>query len=155
MSLLESMQSGSVTNLTIRPPILCSRAVSVRDTIVKMREGRLGCAIIVDDDARPLGIFTEAMLRQLLVSSVSVEDGIEGHMSTNFPWVKATDSVETVLDALETNNTRFLVVVDDHGTVVGLTGQKGLMEYIAELFPGEVMVQRVGGKGFSDQREGA
>ena len=45
--------------------------------------------------------------------------------------------------------------VDDQGKLVGLTGQKGLMEYVAEHFPGEVMVQRVGEKPYTQSREGA
>ena len=45
--------------------------------------------------------------------------------------------------------------VNDADVVVGLTGQKGLMEYIADLFPQEVHVQRVGTKPFPATREGA
>ena len=42
---------------------------------------------------------------------------------------------------------RFLCVLDEDGrTRVALTGQKGLSEYIADHFPQQVMVQRVGGK---------
>ncbi len=52
-------------------------------------------------------------------------------------------------------NVRFLVVVDDEGCVAGLTGQKGLMEYIAEQFPQEVLVQLVGTEPYPHSREGA
>ncbi len=52
-------------------------------------------------------------------------------------------------------NVRMLCVVDEQGRVVGLTGQRGLMEYVAEHFPGEVMVQRIGQPSYMSDREGA
>ena len=76
-------------------------------------------------------------------------------MSRTSPQVSTSDSISRVLDAMEQSKTRFVVVVDGDGKVGGLTGQKGLMEYIAEYYPGEVMVQRVGTKPFSVKREGA
>lgn len=156
MSLLKNMQTNPVSSLSLRPVIRCQIGDTVRTAILRMREGKLGCVVIVDDDDRPQGIFTEAMLRrQLVVNPGFVDKGLGGQMAAAFPWVRTSDSVETVLDAMETKNTRFLVVVDDDGKAVGLTGQKSLMEYVAEYFPGEVMVQRIGGKGFPDQREGA
>ncbi|MHC4878120.1 MAG: CBS domain-containing protein [Planctomycetota bacterium] len=156
MSLLKSMQNDQVSSLTIRPAIRCSPGETVRDAILKMREAKLGCVTVVDEDDRPLGLFTEAMLRRQLVETPEiVEQSIDAHMATAFPGVSLSDSVETVLEAMELKNTRFLMVTDDEGKVVGVTGQKGLMEYVAEYFPGEVMVQRIGGKGFTDEREGA
>lgn len=156
MSLLKNMQTNPVSSLSLRPVIRCQLSDTVRTAILRMREGKLGCVVVVDDDDRPQGIFTEAMLRrQLVVNPGVVDKGLEGQMAAAFPWVRTSDSVETVLDAMESKNTRFLVVVDDDDKTVGLTGQKGLMEYVAEYFPGEVMVQRIGGKGFPDQREGA
>ena len=47
-----------------------------------------------------------------------------------------------------------VVVTDDDGRVDALTGQKGLMEYVAEHFPKQVMVQRIGSPVIQD-REGA
>jgi CBS domain-containing protein len=121
-----------------------------------MREGRLGCAIVVDEERHPVGVFNEAMLRTLMADTPAIlSDKVESHMATTFPWVESTDAIEMVLNAMEEKNARFVVVVDEEGRVAGLTGQKGLMEYVAEHFPGEVMVQRVGTESFPDSREGA
>ena len=56
---------------------------------------------------------------------------------------------------MQLKNLRFLCVVDENGQVAGLTGQRGLMEYVAEHFPGEVMVQRIGQPPYLSDREGA
>jgi len=156
MGLRQNAQTDPVSRLNLREPILVSRNSTIREAIEKMRQGKLGCVIVVDDDRKPQGLFTEAMLRGLLLQSPAiVGEPVADRMATVFPWVQIDDPVETVLEAMELKNHRFVVVVDQEHRVVGLTGQKGLMEYIAEHFPQEVMVQRVGTKPYPSQREGA
>ena len=76
-------------------------------------------------------------------------------MAERVPWVKLSDPISDVMEAMQLKNTRILCVVDDKDRVVGLTGQRGLMEYVAEHFPGQVMVQRVGQTPYLADREGA
>jgi arabinose-5-phosphate isomerase len=156
MTLYDDMQSDRVSELALRPPIRSKSTDTVRDAILRMRAGKLGCTIVVDDDDKPVGIFTEAILRRQLSHSREVLDHeLKSHMATTFAWVSNSDPVETVLDAMELKNIRFVVVVNDDGTVAGVTGQKSLMEYVADSFPGDVMVQRVGGQPYPETREGA
>ena len=156
MGLIEGLKRDTVEKLALRKAITVDASTTVRQTVEKMREEGLGCAIIVDTNQKPTGVFTEAMLRRLLVNSPEfVEGKIQAVMAEHFPWVQTTDTVDMVLDAMELKNTRFVVVVDSDGKVCGLTGQKGLMEYVAEYFPGEVMVQRIGTKPYPSSREGA
>jgi len=156
MGLMDGLKSETVDKLALRQAITVDVSATVRQTVTKMREGKLGCAIVVDANQKPVGVFTEAMLRHLLLESPTDLDGtIEAVMADSFPWVQTTDCIDLVLDAMELKNSRFVVVVDADGKVCGLTGQKGMMEYIAEYFPGEVMVQRIGTKPYPDSREGA
>ncbi len=76
-------------------------------------------------------------------------------MQTNWPTVKLNDPISCVLNALETANIRFLIVIDENGQLAGLTGQKGLMEYVADHFPEQVIVHRIGCKPYPVEREGA
>ena len=155
MSLLDNMQNEPVSTLAIRDGVTVDLNTSVRDAVVKMREAKLGCAIMVDG-GKPTGMFTEAMLRELISEAPSaVDDPIGQHISSQCPRVKLSDPIADVLAALELKNVRFLCVVDEEGQVAGLTGQKGLMEYVADHFPQQVMVQRIGGKPFPLEREGA
>lgn len=156
MPLLKNMQTEPVSRLALREPVTASPGTSLREAIVMMREPNLGCVIVVDDEQKPLGTVTEAMITQLLAQSPeALDDPVEKHLSAQWPWVKLTDPVADVLEALDAKNVRFLCVVDDDGRLCGLTGQKGLMEYVAEHFPGQAMVQRIGGKPYPVQREGA
>jgi CBS domain-containing protein len=156
MPLRENLSSEPVRRMNLRTPVLVDESVSVRDAVNSMRAAQLGCAIMVDHERKPIGMFTEGMLRKKLASDTRFIDAPLGeHVARTFPWVALDDPVEMVLDAMRTNNTRFICVVDEQQKVAGLTGQKGLMEYISEHFPRQVVVQRVGGDEYAEQREGA
>ncbi len=156
MGLFENMTRDSVRDLNLREPVLVTAQQTIRDVTKALRNKGIGCAIVVNDDQRPTGMFTESMLSQLVVKNrAAIDEPVGGHAAKRWPQVCVTDNVASVLDALEVKNTRFLSVVDEDGKVVGLAGQKGLMEYIADHFPNQVMVQKVGQKSQTDQREGA
>jgi CBS domain-containing protein len=156
MGLYENMINDPVKDLALREPILVGAHDSVRTAIQRMREQSLGCVIVVDSQQKPLGIFTENMLTQLVAKGqFAVEDDVQKHMAAALPWVGLSDAVVNVVDALQTKNIRFLCAIDEDGHVAALTGQKGLMEYIADHYPGQVMVQRVGVPPYPQTREGA
>ena len=156
MGLYENIRTEPTRGLPLREAITVAPTSSVREAIMEMRQKRLGCAIVVDADDRPIGMFTETMLdRLLLEGSWQLDELIKVHMAEQVSCVKESDPIVLVLDALQSKDVRFVCVVDENGRVIGLTGQKGMMEYIAEHFPREVMVQRVGSSVCPPQREGA
>ena len=156
MGLHENIQQETVSRLALRTPVTTAPTGTVRDAVQKMHEVNLGCIIVIDEDRKPVGQFTEAMLVQLIRQNPEqLNEPLVDHMATQWPWVKLTDPIADVLEALETKNIRFLCVVDTDGRLAGLAGQKGLMEYVAEHFPGQVNVQRIGQEPYTQHREGA
>ena len=156
MGLYNNMQNEPVSRLALREPVTASPDCVIRDAIVLMREKKVGCVITVDDARRPLGMFTESMLTQLLAQNpAALGEPLSNHTSERWPWVKLTDKIADVLEAMQLKNIRFLCVIDEEGCLAGLTGQKGLMEYAAEHFPRLVMAQRIGSTPYTRQREGA
>lgn len=156
MGLKDNLNTEFVERLALRKPVTVTPETPLREVIQKMREGRLGCAIVIDAETKPVGMFTESMLTQLLAHRTTfLDEPVSNRMAEKWPWVKLNDSIADVLSAMELKNIRFICVVDDDGRLAGLTGQKGLMEYISDHFPGQVMVQRIGNAPFMQTREGA
>jgi CBS domain-containing protein len=156
MGLQENLRIERVGQLKLRDPVTVRKNTLVRDAVTLMRNQNIGCAIVIDGERKPIGIFTESMLTEMLAHDVAaLNQPLEKHMAERCPWVKTTDPIADVLEAMQLKNTRLLCVVDEQGCVVGLTGQRGLMEYVAEHFPGEVMVQRIGQPSYLSDREGA
>ena len=157
MRLKKNIQSELVGNLPLREAILIQTDTLVSVAIDLMREKQLGCAVIVDEDDKPLGTFTERILIDLVLQQPdSMAALVVGeYMDQEWFTVKKSDTICAVLDTIQNKAARFVCVVDDEGKVVALTGQKGLSEYVAEHYPQQVMVQRVGGKPGMKKREGA
>ena len=144
MGLKESLAEAPVSELALREPVVVPPETTLREAVRKMSESSLGCVIIVDHAGRPLGQLTESDLTRLLHKSPgAMDDPIERHATGGFVTVTSQDRVSRVLEAMQREDTRFVCVVDQKGVVAGLTGQKGLMEFVAEHFPQHVMVERV------------
>jgi CBS domain-containing protein len=156
MGLQENIRDEPVSKLEVRDPLNVPPTASVRETVGLMRKHDIGCAVVVDDQKKPVGMITESMLAEMVAhGTLRLDDPVSTHMADRVPWVRLSDPIADVVEAMQLKNIRILCVVDDRGRSVGLTGQRGLMEYVADHFPGEVMVQRVGQTPYLADREGA
>jgi len=153
MGLRENISSEKVGELPLREAIAVAPSTTVREAVDRMRGKRLGCVVVVDDSGKPQGTFTEEELIKVLGGGLDAAVG--GHLSPQWASVRIDAPIASVLEEMKSKNLRFVVVTDEEGRAVALTGQKGLMEYVAEHFPQQVMVQRVGVKPYSAQKEGA
>ena len=69
--------------------------------------------------------------------------------------VKLTDPILRVIQLMQRHDLRFVCVVDDAGRGVALTGQRGVMEYICDHFPRQILGSRVSARPYLREREGA
>jgi CBS-domain-containing membrane protein len=104
-----------------------------------------------------MGMFSESGLIDLLLIKPTSFDGelVKEHLDKHWASIQSSAPISELLSAMETHKLRFVCVTDKEGKAIGLTGQKGLMEYIAEHFPNQAMVQRLGGTPAMSKREGA
>ncbi len=156
MGLRRNILKDTVADLDIRPVITVRPKTTVREAAARMKEMRLGCVIVVDGKGKPVGKFTERkLMRALLDNPANMRQPVEKFMYPTCDCVALTDPIATLIRTMQARSLRFLCVVDEKGRAVALTGQKGLMEYIADHFPRRVKVQLMDARVFSDQREGA
>lgn len=154
MGLRENMLKEPVSELATREAVVVSPSTPIREAIEKMREKRLGCVFVAREDGIPIGIFTERDVMTLLVHSpTSLDEGVENHMTRDWPSVKISDPISTILEVMK-QRSRYVCVTDDEGRVVALSGQRGVVEYITDHYPQHVLTQDPGSKPL-DQREGA
>ncbi len=156
MGLEQDMLNEPVSKLPLRPLIKADRSMTVRQAIEAMRKAGLGCVVVVDEAGVPIGKFTERILINLLLHDPGALDREIGDVTAGV-WkpIRQDEPIVRLVDALEEHDLRFAVVTDVEGKAVALTGQRGVSEYIADYFPRIVATARVGGKPFTDSREGA
>lgn len=143
--------------LPLREPILVESGTVVRAALARMRATEIGCAVVVTTGDRPIGLFTERSLLGLLMEDESLLDQRPVSDFTDFdcPVVRDSDPISSVWQVIQTEGARFVCVTDDNGKLIGLTGQRGLAEYVSDCFASEVTVQRIGGQPWMQDREGA
>jgi len=145
-----------VSELTLRPAVTVLWNGQVRDAIRAMRKAQLGCVFVINQEGQPLGKFTEFMLVKLLLNEPgAVDDPILKHMAVRWAAVRLDDPISHVVRAMQRDCERFVCVLDNDGAIAALTGQKGVMEYIAERFSEVVRSQHVASHVDVEQREGA
>ncbi len=157
MGLREDITHETIADLHLRPILTAKPDVSVRQAIQMMRDEKLGCVYVIDDDGRPLGKFNERQVLRLVHSCGSLDEPV-GNYIVNVPsegLLKLSDPISKLMNVMSTARLRFVCVVDDEGKVKALTGQRGLMEYITEHFPRLVKVQMMASKLHMNEREGA
>lgn len=157
MGLQQDIHQESVSNLNLRPVIRVMATSSVMQAVAKMRDKKLGCVVVVDEYDKPLGRFTERdLVRVLAQSPANIAQPVARFMTPTELCVRVTDPIDRVFSRMENYGRRFICVSNEDGSkMVGLTGQKGLMEYIADHFPRQIKVQEIDAKLYLDEKEGA
>lgn len=152
----EDLEQEPIHNLSIRDAIVVYPGTLIRAAVALMRHRSIGCAVIVQAGMVPSGLFTERSLMEALVQNASLDNRpVSEFAETNFLAVKRSEPIARVWDAIYQDGHRFVCVTDDDGKLIGVTGQRAIAEYIAEYFPQQVMVQRLGCTPWMQQREGA
>ncbi len=156
MGLRQNILTDPVSELDLRKVVTVKTETPVRQAAALMREHQLGCVIVVDSHGKPVGKFTERKIIRLMVDDpTQMDQPVKNFMIPSADPVRDTDSIAAMVSKMQVGNLRFLCVVDAQNKAVALSGQKGLMEYIADHFPRQIKVQRMKSKIFLDEREGA
>jgi arabinose-5-phosphate isomerase len=93
---------------------------SVRDTLYEMSRARSGAAIVVDDELRLLGIFTDGDFRRRATEDRDVLDRQMAEVMTANPvTVKADAMVAEVIKVVENRRIDDLIVIGNDGKVAG------------------------------------
>jgi len=94
---------------------------SMRDTILEMTGKRLGCTIVVDNNGRLTGIFTDGDLRRLAQHDERFFERTVGEAMVADPkTVRPGDILDKALAVMEKHSITVLPVVDDNHHPVGI-----------------------------------
>lgn len=156
MGFRHDLETDTVGSLTLRSAIIVQPYTLVRAAVAMMRNHSLGCAVIADHAQVPSGIFTEHSVIDALMKDACFDSTpVCRFADPKFIAVRKSDPILRVWNAVQMASARFVCVTDDEGKVIGITGQRGLAEYVADCYAGQVAVQRLGSTPWMQQREGA
>ena len=124
--------------LEIKDVVKMKPDASVSEAVKEMVRRHIGSVLIVDENDRPIGIFTE---RDLLIKVIGKNKGLETSLKevmTPDPIVAREDwSASKALETMISRGFRHLPIVDDQGVLVGIVSIKD----IARIFFEEVDIE--------------
>jgi CBS domain-containing protein len=109
---------------------------SVRDVARRMRDRQVGTLIVVDDQARPMGLVTDRdIVTRLVAADRDASRTPVVDLMTPMPTTVLQDtSVESALGHMRVGRLRRLPVVNGSGALVGIVTLDDILALLAEEF---------------------
>ena len=126
-----------ISRLSPRAPLCVDENATLEDAVIAMREARVGCMLVVDDDGYLLGIFTERDLL-LRLESADLSRNIRPYMTPDPETLRPSDPIAYALNLMSVGGFRHVPVVDRHGRPVFVVSVRDIVEFLVERFPREV-----------------
>ncbi len=130
-----------VISVISRDPIVMSPEATVAEAVKRMSEENVGSVVIVDEDMRPVGIFTERdLLIKVCARGLDPAEVKLGEVMTKNPLVVREDeSAKKALEIMLHFGFRHLPVVDAYGRLVGVVSIRDVTRPLA----GEVDIEEL------------
>jgi CBS domain-containing protein len=139
MGIEERIKVLEVVALGMDPPVVTDASTPLREVVRQMRDHRSGCALLTRD-GKLAGIFTE---RDVVTRVIGVERALDrpvsDWMTTDPDRVGPKDPLNTAVRLMRRRGFRNVPVVDDAGQVVGCVRHKDIVDYLAEVYPEQVL----------------
>ena len=153
----ERMIREPIRMLMPRAPLSVLRGASVASAVDLMRDNRLGCVLVVENE-RLVGIVTERdlLLKVLGTGADLAALSVDEVMTPEPEALRPDDAIVFALNKMSIGGFRHVPLVDDQHRPVGVVSVKLIVEYIVDFFPREVLnLPPEPGKNLTRAREGA
>ena len=139
MQIEERVRVVEVVALAVDPPVVVDAATPLRDVLRRMRDEKSGCALVTRDE-RLAGIFTERdVVARVLGSEGALDQPVAEWMTADPDRVTQTDSIRKAVRLMRRGGFRNVPIVDESDGVVGCVRHKDIINYLAELYPEQVL----------------
>jgi len=133
---LKSLCEDATTQIEHRPYLAVLADERVGQATAMMNEHNSACVVVVDDEGKPVGIFSE---RDVLVRIADqfddvVDRPVRDFMTPEPVVVYMTDSPAQVLNVMVAGGFRHVPVVDVDDRLVGVIGARRVTAYLQQHF---------------------
>jgi CBS domain-containing protein len=131
--LVRSVMEDTLNRLEQIETIRAQPSESALEVARRMRDAHTGCALILDDEGKLVGIFTEHdVLRKLIGAGDDAQDvAVSQLMSGNPETLRETDSVAAALNKMALGRYRHVPVARNDGSY-SVASIKSVLKYIAQ-----------------------
>jgi CBS domain-containing protein len=134
VSIQDRIKVVEVVALQREPPVVVEQDTDVRTVVARMREARVGCAMVTES-GRLTGIFTE---RDLLMKVLGHEGGLDWQvakvMTPNPISIGDHEFIRQAVAKMVRGGFRHLPIVDKEGHVLGCVRHRDMVSYLVANF---------------------
>jgi CBS domain-containing protein len=139
MEIEERIKAIEVVALGMDLPVVADATTALRDIVRQMRDKRSGCALLTSGGGLT-GIFTERDLVSRVVGvQGALDQPVSAVMTPDPVRVGHKDPLATALRLMRRRGFRNVPVVDEKDQVVGCVRHKDVVNYLAEVYPEQVL----------------
>lgn len=117
-----------VKHMMLTKVITAKPNTTVKEIIKTLYEKHIGCVVILDDNSKVVGIFTERDAIRLVAENVQLNQSVDNLMTKNVITLKEDFSINEVRKILSAHKVRHLPVVNQKGELIGLLSVRGLLD---------------------------
>ncbi|MGH9867472.1 MAG: CBS domain-containing protein [Candidatus Polarisedimenticolia bacterium] len=135
----EILRRDSIRSMRIQPVAMTPSSARLHDVVAAMQKQRVA-AVVVSDNDRVVGIFTERDLLNRIVGLALNEHLTIGDVMTPEPrTLSPDDRIADAIRLMTERGYRHVPLVDDKGKGVGLISARDVVEFVARHYPKEVL----------------
>lgn len=122
-----------VKDLMIKNVFTARRDTSILEVFKALYTKHVGSLVIVDDEKKCIGIFTERDAIRSVATEIPLDSPIESVMTKNVVTIKGDASLSEARRLMRNNNIRRLPVVDNEGRILGICTIRGILDELLEI----------------------
>ena len=154
MSIEAALRETRIRELKPPAPACVAREATLREAISSMRARRAGCVLACEGE-RLVGILTERdLLRRVAGEDVSLDSPVADFMSSGPRTLTADDLVGDAIRLMDEGGYRHLPIVNKAGRIEAIISIQQIIQFLAELYPTEVLNLPPEPHQYMDSREG-
>jgi len=123
----QQTMNSPLSSIIKKEPIAVSRDTTIQKVVEVMAAGSIGSIIIVDDEQKPVGIFTQSdVLKRIVLPRTSLENPIHSVMSSGPHTLSLAANAYDAALAMAMHGVRHVLAVDEGGRLKGVVSERDL-----------------------------
>ena len=112
--------------------ISVSPMTSIREAAKTMHENAVGSVLVVDENGKLQGIFTERDLVRVVATDKDLNRPVKEFMTKSVETLKPNDSLWKALEIMTNLGVRHIPIVDDDRKPLGVVSMRDLLDRLRE-----------------------
>ena len=117
-----------VKHMMLTNIITATPSMTVEEAINILYEKHIGSVVLIDDDKKCVGIFTERDAIRLVAKNIELDQPLGNVMTKNVITIQENSSINEVRKIVLTHKIRHLPVVNQEDRIVGLLSVRAILD---------------------------